>query len=398
MTNEKAAGSLLRIRGGEAQGRVTFIELFFDLVFVFAVTQLSHGLAEHLTMMGAFRVALLFIAIWWIWVSTSWVTNWLDPDRVPVRLMLLALMFAGLVLSISIPAAFEGSARPFALALVALEVGRSGFMLWALRKDQPRNRRNFQRIILWQAACAFFWLWGAWAGEEMQLPLWCVAVALTWIAPAAGFYAPGLGRSTTSDWDVDGHHMAERCSLFIIIALGESILVTGSAMSGHLAAGWLPFVITFVGSVAMWWIYFDTGAERGSHRIASDADPGRLARLAYTYLHLPIVAGIIVVAVSDELVLAHAHGEMTPTVAIVMIGGPALYILGTLLFKTTIAARPPLSHMVGLALLIALSFAALRLDPLHLSGATTAVLLQVAIWEAISLRRGAAKTAVSSNL
>ena len=169
-------------------------------------------------------------------------------------------------------------------------------------------------------------------------------------------------------------------------------------MSGHLAAGWLPFVITFVGSVAMWWIYFDTGAERGSHRIASDADPGRLARLAYTYLHLPIVAGIIVVAVSDELVLAHAHGEMTPTVAIVMIGGPALYILGTLLFKTTIAARPPLSHMVGLALLIALSFAALRLDPLHLSGATTAVLLQVAIWEAISLRRGAAKTAVSSNL
>lgn len=387
--------SLLRSRGTHSDGRVTYIELFFDLIFVFAITQLSHGLVEHLTVGGALKVALLFVAIWWVWIATSWVTNWLDPERMEVRLMLLVLMLAGLVMSISIPTAFEGDGLAFAGALVSVELGRSLFMIWALRKEASGSRRNFKRIISWQAVAALFWIAGALHGEEERLALWCVAIAITWVGPAAGFYVPGIGRSTSGDWDVDGGHMAERCSLFIIIALGESILATGVAFTEHPMTGWLAFISTFVGSAAMWWIYFDTGAERGSLKIASDVDPGRLARLAYTYLHLPIVAGIVVVAVGDELVLAHSHGAMTLSTAIVMIGGPALYIFGTLLFKTTIAGRAPLSHMIGLVLFFALSFVAMRLEPVILSVATMAILLQVAIWEAVVLRRDSEEPRVS---
>ncbi|MGV8995397.1 MAG: low temperature requirement protein A [Parvibaculaceae bacterium] len=366
---------------------MTFIELFFDLVFVFAVTQLSHGLIAHLSWGGAFEVALLFAALWWVWIATSWVTNWLDPEQTPVRLLMLVLMLIGLMLTISIPDAFGENALSFAGALVALELVRSGFMLWAVGRTNRRHTRNYQRIISWQVLSAVFWIAGA-LHEEWRLPLWCVAVAVTWIAPAAGFYVLGIGYSSSADWDVDGNHMAERCSLFIIIALGESILVTGAAFSEHSDAGWLAFAATFVGTAAMWWIYFDTGAERGSTKISHDADPGRMARLAYTYLHLLIVAGIIVVAVGDHMVLEHAHAAMNAATAIVILGGPALYLIGNLLFKWSIVGYPPLSHMAGLAALAAGSFIAFRLEPLGLAMAASGILVAVALWETLSWRRG----------
>jgi low temperature requirement protein LtrA len=115
------------------------LELFFDLVFVFAITQLSHLLLEHLTWLGAVQTALLLLAVWWVWIFTSWVTNWLDPDKAPVRLLLFVLMLAGLVLSASIPKAFETRALPFALAYVFMQVGRCLFMLWALQGSSPAN-------------------------------------------------------------------------------------------------------------------------------------------------------------------------------------------------------------------------------------------------------------------
>jgi len=387
-----ARKSLLRSRGGHENGRVTFIELFFDLVFVFAVTQLSHGLIAHLSWGGAFGVALLFAAIWWVWISTSWVTNWLDPEQTPVRLLILVLMLAGLVLTISVPYAFGETALSFAGALVTLELGRSSFMLWALGKANARNTRNFQRIISWQALSAVFWISGA-LYEEYRLALWCVAVAVTWTAPAAGFYVPRLGYSLSSDWDVDGNHLAERCSLFIIIALGESILVTGAAFAEKGDAGWLAFASTFIGTAAMWWIYFDTSAERASNKISHDADPGSLARLGFTYLHMLIVAGIIVVAVGDEIVLAHGHAEMSMSAAVVILGGPALYLLGNLFFKWTVTGRPPLSHMAGLVVLGATGFAAFRFEPMGLAIAATAVLAATALWETLSWRRGPQKPA-----
>jgi low temperature requirement protein LtrA len=203
-----------------------------------------------------------------------------------------------------------------------------------------------------------------------------------------GFFVPGLGRSTVQDWDVEGSHMAERCGLFIIIALGESILVTGGTF-GQLA--WTAptiaaFVVAFVGSVAMWWIYFNVGAEKASRTIAASADPGRLARLAYTYLHLPIVAGIIVSAVADELVLAHPSGNTDLKTAFAVLGGPALYLAGNILFKRAISGKVALSHLAGLGMLTLLIPAAGLGSPLALGAATTSVLVVVAAWETWSLR------------
>jgi Bacterial low temperature requirement A protein (LtrA) len=201
-----------------------------------------------------------------------------------------------------------------------------------------------------------------------------------------------LGRSTTSDWDVEGGHLAERCSLFIIIALGESVLVTGAAFAG---LAWTPetasaFAVDFAGSVAMWWIYFDTGAERGASLIEASENPGRRARLVYTYIHLLIVAGIIVSAVADDLVLAHPAGHGHFDAIAVILGGPAIYLAGNALFKWAICGRWPLSHLAGLTMLIALISVAAALSALALGAVTSVILAIVAVWEWRSLRRESA--------
>ena len=177
----------------------------------------------------------------------------------------------------------------FAFAYAFMQVGRSLFMLWALKKRSPGNYRNFQRIGAWQTVAAALWIAGAFADGGTRLWLWGLALLLETLAPAVGFWTPGLGRSTTEDWDVEGSHLAERCGLFIIIALGESVLVTGAKFANLPwdAPTIAAFAVSFIGSVAMWWIYFNIGAETASRRISRSRDPGRLARFAYTYMHRP---------------------------------------------------------------------------------------------------------------
>jgi len=388
MSKNGTSINLLRVRHGHEHSRVTFVELFFDLVFVFAITQLAHALLEHLTLLGLLQATLLFMAVWWVWIYTSWCTNWLDPERTPVRLLLFSLMLAGLVLSTSIPKAFESGGLVFAGAYVAMQLGRTFFMLWALKGHSPANYRNFQRIVCWLVLSALFWIAGGLAEGEWRLGLWLAALAIEYVSPSLYFWTPGLGRSTTADWDVEGAHMAERCGLFIIIALGESILVTG-AKFGNLpwtATTVAAFLVAFVGSVAMWWIYFNIGAERASRTIAGSSDPGRVARLSYTYLHLPLVAGIIVAAVGDELVLAHPTGRTDAKTAAVLLGAPALYLIGNLMFKRATAGSPAFSHIVGLGLLVLLIPVSMVVQPLTFGAATTAVLVLVAAWETLSLR------------
>lgn len=386
-----ARQSILRVRQGHEHARVTNVELFFDLVFVFAVTQLSHTLLEHVTPLGIVEVLLLFMAVWWAWINTSWVTNWLDPERVSVRLLLFALMLGGLVLSTSIPKAFETRGLAFAAGFAAIQVTRDLFMLWALRRHNADNFRNFQRIFCWHTLAVTFWIAGGFADTQTRLGLWLVALAIDTAAPSLYFWVPGLGRSSIADWDVEGGHLAERCGLFVIIALGESVLVTG-AVFGNLdwnAVTIAAFAQAFLGSVAMWWIYFNIGAERAAETISNAGDPGRLARLAYTYMHLPIIAGIIVCAVADELVLAHPAGHADTTILITGVGGPTLYLLGNLLFKRTICGWIPLSHLVGLGLMAILASAAsvtTWLTPLALCSGATTIMIIVAIWETRSLR------------
>jgi low temperature requirement protein LtrA len=380
---------LFRTRGHHAP--VTPVELFFDLVFVFAITQLSHTLLAHPSPLGALQVLMLFLAVWWSWINTAWVTNWLDPERTPVRLMLFALMLAGLLLSTSLPEAFGERGLVFAAAHAAMQVGRPGFVLWAARRDHhPAQQRNFTRILSWAGFSALFWLAGGLAEGGWRLGLWAVALLADNTGPLLRYWLPRLGGSPIRDWDVAGAHMAERCGLFIIIALGESILVTGATLAEHPLA-WdiaAAFLIAFIGSVAMWWIYFDTGAERGADHIAAAADPGRLARAGYTYLHMPIVAGIVVGAVGDELVLAHPTGHAGLPMACTVLGGAGLFLLGNLLFKWMVAGRAPLSHLVGMGLMALLAIPAAGLSPLLLALGSAAILVLTAGWETWSLRRG----------
>jgi low temperature requirement protein LtrA len=370
--------------------KVAMVELFFDLVFVFAITQLSHALLYDVSVATGMKIGLVLLAVWWVWIYTSWVTNWLDPDTLPVRTMLFALMILGLVMSAAIPRAFTDRGLVFALALVAIQVGRTLFVCWALRRHSEGNYRNFLRIACWLSASGIFWIGGGLLDGNARVAFWVMALVVEYGGPATGFWTPHLGRSTTRDWDVDLSHMAERCALFVIIALGESLLVSGATFS---KASWQPttimaFITVVVGAFAMWWIYFNIGAEEAVRRFRNADDPGSIARLAYTYLHLPIIAGIIVTAVSDELVLAHPYGATDGKTAATLIGGPMLFTLGNLLFKRTTAGRWPLSHLVGLGLLALAIPMSAWLWPLGVAGLAASVLALVAVWETLSLQAG----------
>lgn len=387
MAADNPRGAMFRVIVPSQHSRVTFVELFFDLVFVFAVTQISHTLLHHFTPLGAAHVVVLFLAVWWVWVFTAWVTNWLNPELTPVRLLLFLMMLGGLVLSTTIPTAFEGRGLWFAIAYAAMQVGRTAFWLFATPRHRTAVRHNAIRILTWLSISAVLWIAGGLSEGETRLWLWIAAVSWEYIAPAARFWVPKLGFSSVEAWAVEGGHMAERCGLFVIIALGEAIVVNGATFSELTwnADNILAFVSALVGAIAMWWIYFHKGAEAGSERISKSAESGRLARLAYTYLHTPIVAGIILTAVSDELVLKHPTGHSDIRTIVSTIGGPLVFLVGTILFKLAIRGFLQLSHGVGIILLLALSWFAADLSPLWLSVATTMILIVVAVWESISL-------------
>ena len=387
---DNARGGLFRPIVPNQHSRVTYAELFFDLVFVFAVTQISHTLLAHFTPLGALQVTLLFLAVWWVWVYTSWITNWLNPEKTPVRLLLFALTLGGLVLSTSIPAAFDGRGLWFAIAYAAMQVGKTVFLWASTLPSQSLARANAIRITTWLAMSAIFWIAGGLAEGQSRLVLWAIALVIEYISPAVRFWIPRYGASSVADWVVEGGHMAERCAGFIIIALGESIVVTGATFAEltWTTENVLAFVSAFVGCLAMWWIYFHKGAEAGSEQISRSSEPGRLARLAYTYLHMPIVAGIIVAAVADELVLKHPGGHSDLKTVISAIGGPLLFLFGTILFKHSFRGFLQLSHGVGIIALCVLAWFASELSPLMLSILTTAIMIVVAVWESISLRSG----------
>lgn len=367
------------------------VELFFDLVFVFAITQLSHGLLEQLTPLGALHTGVLFIGAWWLWIYTTWCTNWLNPASTSVRQLLFVLMLLALVMAAALPRAFADRGLVFALAYVAQQLLRSAYMVRAFGARTDHGR-NFVRILAWLAISGTCWLLGGLAEPAARLGWWAAAIAIEFMGPIAYFRLPGLGASSTSDWDVDPHHMAERCGLFVIIALGESLLITGATFAG---LAWetpqlLAFLAAFVGTVAMWWLYFDTGSERAIHHFEHAADRGRVARLAYTYLHIPIVAGIILCAVADELVLVHPDHASNAGIAVIL-GGPFLYLLGNGLFKWVTNRRrlPPVSHLAGMAVLLALAPFAFghAFSALVLGGLTTGTLVVVALWEWRALQR-----------
>jgi low temperature requirement protein LtrA len=379
--------NLLRSRSAHKHHKVTAVELFFDLVFVFAVTQVSHYLIEHFSVVGAAQALLLLVGVWWVWIYTTWVTNWLNPDKLPVRIVLLVLMLPGVIGSSAIPHAFDTRGLAVAAAYLSMQVGRTLFFIWAA-KGHPKAARNFQRVLVWLLVGGILWIAGALVDTSRRMWCWAMALMLECVSPWLGFWVPGLGRSLTSDWDIEGGYMAERCGLFIIIALGESILVTGLRFSGMswTVADVSTLIVSFTVTIAMWWLYFDTTAELGLQAISRSDDPGKLARLVYTYVHLLLVAGIVVSAVVDEFVLRDPLGRADERTTVAVLGSTGLYLLGILLFLWAVTRRLPKAPVMGLALTLALAIVAPYLPPVVLMAVASVVLLATALHESTSSR------------
>ena len=252
----------LRPRGNGETQQTTTVELFFDLVYVFAVTQLSHQILGDLSVAGVARAAFLLLVVWWAWIYTTWMANWFDPTSSPVRAVLTAVMLGSLLMAAALPEAFGERALLFAASYVGLQVGRNAAAAWLLTR-RHRLRDVFERLVVWSAASGVLWLAGAALDSDQRLILWIPALALELAAPAAGYWLPGRGRAVTTDYDIEGSHFAERCQVFIIIALGESIVVTGATASaaGLTSTVVLCLIVAFVETAALWWLYFGATTE-----------------------------------------------------------------------------------------------------------------------------------------
>jgi low temperature requirement protein LtrA len=216
-----------------------------------------------------------------------------------------------------------------------------------------------------------------------------VAVACEYISPMFGFVIPGLGRSRTSDWTIEGGHLAERCQLFVIVALGETFLATGVAMSD--TETWDATMVsavlaTFFGTLAMWWLYFGTSSKDATDTITHSDDPGRIGAY-FHYVHAILVAGIVATAVGNDLVLAYPHDAAKTTYALVLGAGPAIYLLGSTIYKKVVYGVVPVSHIIGVIALAFLVPVAYAINMLVMGWMTTAVILVVGFGEGRMLRK-----------
>jgi low temperature requirement protein LtrA len=372
----------LRARDGEEQRTTTF-ELFFDLVYVFAVTQLSHlAIHGHLRIEAIGRGAFLLLVVWWAWIYTTWMVNWFDPGSAIVRSVLSLVALASLLMSAAIPAAFANRAALFAGAYVALQVGRNLAAMMMLGDGDPL-RPVFERIVAWSCASSVLWIAGALASPSDRIALWGPALAVDLLGPLARYATPGLGRSMTSDWDVEGGHFADRFQAFIIIALGESIVVTGAtaSASGLSVRIAVSLGVAFVVTVALWWLYFGEVAEHSQQNIASSEDPGRLARDAYTYLHLPIVLGIIMVAVGDDLLIAGPGHPLSTAGTVITVAGPAVFLLGEALVRLRMIQSLSPQRLLAVVALALLGWLGHGLSALVLAGVVAAILVGLTVWD-----------------
>jgi low temperature requirement protein LtrA len=216
--------------GEDEEWRASSIELFFDLVFVLVVTQLSTLLYEHLTIAGAARTAFLLLVAWWAWIYTTWGTNWFDPDRGPVRAVLAFAMLASMLGAAAIPDAFGDRALLLVAGYVSIQSVRNVFMALATDRRDPLHA-PLVRLLAWTLWVGAIWLAGVLERGEARVWLWLVALACDYAGPVAGHWTPGLGRSHPADWELEPAHFAERLMLFLIIALGETIVAAGVTAS-----------------------------------------------------------------------------------------------------------------------------------------------------------------------
>ncbi|MEP6752005.1 MAG: low temperature requirement protein A [Candidatus Dormiibacterota bacterium] len=359
----------------------TKIEVFFDLVYAFAITQLSSRfLLDHLSVERALQAVLLLAMVWLGWSYTMWLTNWLDPGHISVRLVLFALMLVSLVFSAGLPDAFGARGLAVGGAYAAMQIGRSVFAVVALRGD--KLQKNFERILVWCLASGTLAIAGGFQHGLVREVLWLLAVSIDMAGSVTGFFVPGLGRSRSQDWNIDGHHMAERCQSFVLIALGESIVVIGAGLASGPSIGireLVAIVVAFAGSIGLWWVYFDRSAEVAESVLARHPNPGSLGRSAYHSIHPVMIGGIVAIAAGDHAIVSHPNSSAGLATALMLAGGSAIFLAGHAMFKIAVWNVTPWSRIVAIAVLIAFIPIATGLPDLIVGAVAAAVVLAVAV-------------------
>jgi low temperature requirement protein LtrA len=365
----------------EGAAEVRPIELFYDLVYVLAVTQLTRHLLANLTLRGALETAILLLAVWGAWNQLIWITNYFDLDERKARLALIALMFASLIMSSSLFEAFGKHGLGFAGGLSASIVGAQLFAIAGVGKRHQLTAVFVRALSWWIPACTLYLSGGLVTGDA-RVVVWLIALAVFYSGTAMGFPVPFLGRNLTTDYTITGAHMGQRSYLFVTIALGESILVIGSQFGEltHHTSTVLALLIAFAGSAGFWWIYFDQSADDAIEVIANSPDPGHLGITAYTYFHIPIVAGIIAAAAGYELAIMHPHEEVHVGTACLILGGPALFLAGQMLFKRAVWGSVPLLRFTPFVAFAALILVAVVSPVLVLLALATGVVVATAWW------------------
>ena len=380
-----------RLPGAERE--VSPLELFFDLVYVFAIGQLSHHLLEHVDLRTGAETAIMALAVVYAWYMTAWAANWLAPDRLPVRVLLVGLMFASLLMSVAIADAFDGRAWLFVTGYLLLQLGRSTFLIVALRGRALGE--HFVNDLVWELLTGLLWVAGAIADGDARLVLWGIAVVASHGGAWALHWLPGRGRAIDlRHTEIAGGHLIERFRLFFIILLGESVLTTGNAFAAE------PFelerlvalAIGFTGTVALWWCYFERAEGIGA-ALAEDAEDAGAVGWWGTWTLTLIVLALIGIAVGDELAIAHPEDDTTLGFAILTFGGPALFLLAQVFFLREALGHVPLSRVLGLAALAIFAVATAPLTLIAGTAAATAVLVAVAIADTRTAVVGSAERA-----
>ena len=333
----------------------------------------------------------MLLVVWWSWNYTTWATNELDPGSIPVRLLLLALMLASLLMAIAIPEAFGERALLFAGCYVAIQVGRTAFLTFAAADRGTVERARAARILVWFLGSGALWIAGALADGSARTLLWLVALALDYGAPLVTFWLPGATRLGPEAWEVGSEHFAERFQLFIIIALGETIVITG-ATTAELEltmATVTAFALAFLSTAALWWLYFNFVAGVAQRGLERSGNRTLLARDAYTYLHVVLVAAILLSAVGDELVIAHPTEALPDAELLVLVAGPAGYLLAHVILRLRMTGTLSARRLSGAVACLAVGLLAGSAPALVVAALLFAVLVAVIVADQVMVTRRA---------
>jgi low temperature requirement protein LtrA len=322
------AGEHRRLSAALRQGeRVTALELFFDLVFVLAITQCTGLMSDDPTWGGVAKGLLVLGVLWWSWGGYAWLTSVVDPEEDAVRAVMFVAMAGLLVVALCVPEAFGDRGLAFAIAYAAVRAAHIGLFVLASR-DDPELRRSVTGLALSTAIGGGILAGASFLDGAAQLAVWAFALLLDMGAP---YFFGAAG------WKLVPGHFAERHGLILIIALGESIVAIGVGVGHHLTLAQAAAAVVGMGlAAAMWWLYFDVVAIVAARRL-EQAEPGRvqneMARDSYSYLHLPMVAGIVLVALGMKKTLGHVEDPLKLVPAFALLGGLAAYLLAHVCFR-----------------------------------------------------------------